>query len=184
MTGHEDPRCCAPAGTTFCRDLGHNAAQIRQRGGFIRARKRDPGPSAGLAAAQKTSKDYGDSKRRPDERGDTQGVAWCPSRISRSLSSGVVGRPVGSCGLLAANDLLALLPAASPEAQVQIAARGMRPFGTTGKSAKAVYPFAQKYSASPRRANQGHNFAHLTYQRGVGHVTNARWDAVDANGAS
>ena len=34
-TGHEDPRCCAPAGTTFGRDVGHNAAQIRQRDGFI-----------------------------------------------------------------------------------------------------------------------------------------------------
>src|SRR4029450_1852407 len=35
MTGHGNPRCCAPAGTTFSRDLGHNAAQIWQRDGFI-----------------------------------------------------------------------------------------------------------------------------------------------------
>src|SRR5215204_5696486 len=50
----EIPRCCAPC-TTFGRDLGYIAAQIRQRGGFILARKRDLGVSAGPAAARKAS---------------------------------------------------------------------------------------------------------------------------------
>ncbi len=45
MTGHGNPGV-APPGTTFGRDLGHNAAQIRQRGGFILARKRDTGLNA------------------------------------------------------------------------------------------------------------------------------------------
>ena len=34
----ENPRCGAP-GTKLSRDLGHNAAQLRQCGGFILARK-------------------------------------------------------------------------------------------------------------------------------------------------
>ena len=30
MTGHVRPRCCAPAATTFRRNLDHNTAQIRR----------------------------------------------------------------------------------------------------------------------------------------------------------
>ena len=40
---------------TFGRDLGHNAAQIRQRGGFILAWKRDSGVRASPAAIRKAS---------------------------------------------------------------------------------------------------------------------------------
>ena len=39
---------------TFGRDLGDNAAQIRQRGGFILAWKRDPGVRGSPAAERKT----------------------------------------------------------------------------------------------------------------------------------
>ena len=45
-----------------------------------------------------------------------------------------------------------LLPADLPPAQAQIAARGMRPIGTTGKSVKPVQSLRKKYSAS--RATQ------------------------------
>jgi hypothetical protein len=40
--------------------------------------------------------------------------------------------------------LLALLRADLPEAQAQIAARGMRPIGTTGKSVKPVESLREK----------------------------------------
>jgi len=40
---------------TFGRDLGHNAAQIRQRGGFILAWKRDPGVRASPAPSERHS---------------------------------------------------------------------------------------------------------------------------------
>ena len=96
-------------------------------------RKRDPSPSAGLAAARKPSKNYGDGKRGPDERIDILEL--------------LVTVP-----LLAANDLLAPLPADLLQAQAQIAACGMRPIGTTGKSVKPVQPSSKKYSAS--RATQ------------------------------
>jgi hypothetical protein len=48
---------------------------------------------------------------------------------------------------LSAMALLPRLPADLPEAQGQIASRGMRPIGTTGKSANAVQPLREKYTA-------------------------------------
>jgi hypothetical protein len=42
------------------------------------------------------------------------------------------------------------LPADLPDAQGQIAARGMRPIGTTGKSAKAVEPLRKNIPLSPQ----------------------------------
>jgi len=43
----EIPGAAPLPGTTFGRDLGRNATQIRQSGGFILARSRDPGPNSG-----------------------------------------------------------------------------------------------------------------------------------------
>ena len=40
----ENPGVAPPPSTTFGREVGHNAAQIRQGDGFILARKRDRGP--------------------------------------------------------------------------------------------------------------------------------------------
>jgi hypothetical protein len=48
---------------------------------------------------------------------------------------------------LSAAAMLPRLPADLPQAQGRIAIRGMRPIGTTGKSAKAVQPFCEKYTA-------------------------------------
>jgi len=43
--------------------------------------------------------------------------------------------------------MLPRLPADLPEAQGQSDAQSMRPIGTTGKSAKAVQPLREKYTA-------------------------------------
>jgi hypothetical protein len=49
-------------------------------------------------------------------------------------------------------------------------------------SKSLVQPLAQKYFASPRRANQGHNSARLTQERGGSRSSRTlRWDAVDAD---
>jgi len=42
----EIPGAAPLPGTTFGRDLGRNATQIRQSGGFILARSQDPGPNS------------------------------------------------------------------------------------------------------------------------------------------
>jgi hypothetical protein len=65
----------------------------------------------------------------------------------REAISGFQLVPIPAYRLAHAGYLPPLLPADLPAAQGQIAARSMRPIGTTGKSAKAVQPRAQKYSA-------------------------------------
>jgi hypothetical protein len=62
-----------------------------------------------------------------------------------------------------------------------------RPICPTGKSLAdyqnpLVQPLLQKYFASPRGANQGHNSARLTQERGGSRSSRTlRWDAVDAD---
>ena len=51
----------------------------------------------------------------------------------------------------------------------------------TGKSAKTCPALFQKIFRLTRRANQRYDSARLTRQEGRAHVTNARWDAVDAD---
>src|SRR4029077_8019162 len=50
----------------------------------------------------------------------------------------------------------------------------------TGKSAKTCPALSRKIFRLTRRANQRYDSARLTRQEGRAHVTNARWDAVDA----
>ncbi|MGB8400527.1 hypothetical protein [Bradyrhizobium sp.] len=56
----------------------------------------------------------------------------------------------------------------------------MRQNNTTGKSAKPVQTSAQKYSAFGVGQITDLNPRVSPDERGVAHVTNARWDAVDA----
>jgi len=51
-----------------------------------------------------------------------------------------------------------------------------------GQISKTCPVPTQKIFRFTRDPNHPHNSAHLIHPRGVGHVTNARWDAVDANG--
>jgi hypothetical protein len=62
----------------------------------------------------------------------------------------------------------------------QISLRHMRQNNTTGKSAKPVQPSARKYFAFGVGQITGLNPRVSPDERGVAHVTNARWDAVDA----
>jgi hypothetical protein len=60
----------------------------------------------------------------------------------------------------------------------------VRQINPTGKSLlifrNQVKPGNQKYSASPAGQISGMNMPVSPDERGVAHVTNARWDAVDA----
>jgi hypothetical protein len=66
----------------------------------------------------------------------------------------------------------------------QIRLRSLRQINPTGKSLlifrNQVKPGNQKYSASPAGQISGMNMPVSPDERGVAHVTNARWDAVDA----
>jgi len=57
----------------------------------------------------------------------------------------------------------------------------MRPIGTTGKSPKVCPSLRAKIFRLSRRANQQHNSARLTRERGGSRSSRTlRWDAVDA----
>src|SRR5437879_5397436 len=60
----------------------------------------------------------------------------------------------------------------------------MRQNGTTGKSPKPVQCSRQKYFAFFVGQINGLTPAVSADERGVAHVTNARWDAVDARAAT
>jgi hypothetical protein len=62
----------------------------------------------------------------------------------------------------------------------QISLCRLRQINTTGKSAKPVQPSAQKYFASAVGQIRGVTPRVSPDERGVAHVTSARWDAVDA----
>jgi len=62
----------------------------------------------------------------------------------------------------------------------QICLRHLRQNNPTGKSAKPVQTSAQKYSAFAVGQITDLNPRVSPDERGVAHVTNARWDAVDA----
>jgi hypothetical protein len=62
-----------------------------------------------------------------------------------------------------------------------IGCRGVRQINPTGKSAKTCPDPRAKIFRLTRRANQRYDSARLTRYEGRAHVTNARWDAVDAD---
>jgi hypothetical protein len=59
-----------------------------------------------------------------------------------------------------------VLPLICLAAQVQIAAREVRPIGTTGKSVKPVQPLGAKIFRFTCNPNQIHNSAHLNPPKG------------------
>jgi hypothetical protein len=65
----------------------------------------------------------------------------------------------------------------------QISLRQVRQNNTTGKSEKPVQCSQQKYSACPVGQLSGVSSPVSPDKRGVAHVTNARWDAMDAKAA-
>jgi hypothetical protein len=92
---------------------------------------------------------------------------------------------IRDCGLRSVHfDLRWRVPAAAARCVASRASkiwrRRLRQNNTTGKSAKPVQPSAQKYFASVVGQISGVNPRVSPDERGVAHVTNARWDAVDA----